>query len=129
MPETSTATLFERIGGMPAVHAAVDIFYGKVIRDERISHFFTHIDMERQAGKLKGFLAYALGAPIPYTGQSMQEAHRHMHLTEAHFGAVAGHLVATLEELNVPEALIAEVAALVSGTKADIVHPDHLHKT
>jgi hemoglobin len=32
-------TLFNCIGGMAAVNAAVDIFYGKVLADETISHF------------------------------------------------------------------------------------------
>ncbi len=106
---------------MPAVDAAVDRFYGKVIADERIAHFFRHIDMARQSGKLKGFLAYALGAPIPYTGKSMRDAHHHMQLTDAHFEAVAEHLVSTLQDLHVPESLIAEVVALVAGTRNDIV--------
>ncbi len=119
--ETKSSTLFERIGGMPAVEAAVDRFYGKVIADDRIAHFFRHIDMDRQSGKLKGFLAYALGAPIPYTGKSMREAHHHMQLTDMHFEAVAEQLVNTLQELHVPEILISEVVALVAGTRNDIV--------
>jgi hypothetical protein len=73
MEATLTKTLFERIGGMAAVNAAVDIFYNKVIEDDRISHFFRHIDMKVQSGKLKGFMAYAFGAPMQYSGKSMRE--------------------------------------------------------
>lgn len=114
-------SLFNRIGGMPAVNAAVDIFYNKVMQDARISHFFKYIDMSRQSGKLRTFLAYAFGAPMKYSGQSMHAAHQHMHITEEHFQAVAGHLVATLEELNVPESLINEVVAIALSVKGDIV--------
>ena len=32
-------SLYERIGGAPAVKAAVDIFYGKVLKDDRIARF------------------------------------------------------------------------------------------
>ena len=38
-------TLFDRIGGMVAVNAAVDIFYPKVLADETLSHFFTNVNM------------------------------------------------------------------------------------
>jgi hemoglobin len=38
------------------------------------------------------------------------------------FTAVAGHLVATLEELNVPKPLIDEVVAVVLTTKDDILN-------
>lgn len=115
------ATLFARIGGMPAVNAAVDIFYRKVLADDAVAHFFTDIPMQAQSGKLKAFLAYAFGAPLHYSGKSMHDAHAYMHIDEAQFNAVAGHLVATLQELNVPEDLINEVATIAMSTKADIV--------
>jgi hemoglobin len=51
----------------------------------------------------------------------MRDAHHHMQLTDAHFEAVAEHLVSTLQDLHVPESLIAEVVALVAGTRNDIV--------
>ena len=81
----TSASLFDRIGGMAAVNAAVDIFYSKVTADPIVAGFFSQIDMERQAGKLKAFLAYAFGAPMKYSGKSMRKAHRRMNLQEAHF--------------------------------------------
>ena len=39
-------TLFNRIGGMASVNAAVDIFYCKVLADETISHFFANTPMK-----------------------------------------------------------------------------------
>ncbi len=79
--------------------------------------------MKRQSGMLKGFMAYAFGAPTRYDGRSMKEAHQHMHLTQEHFDAVAGHLVATLQELNVPQTLIQEVVDIVMTTKSDVINP------
>jgi hemoglobin len=114
-------TLFEKIGGMNAVNAAVDIFYTKVLEDETIKHFFKFTEMKSQAGKQKAFLAYAFGAPLAYTGKSLREAHSGMNLTEAHFNAVASHLIATLKELNVAQNLIDEVVAIVMTTKNDLL--------
>ena len=114
-------SLFNRIGGMDAVNAAVDIFYTKVLADESINGFFKNTDMVRQAGKQKAFLAYAFGAPMAYTGKNMREAHKGMNLTQAHFDAVVGHLVATLEELNVEQELIDEVVKVCSTTKEDVL--------
>ncbi len=114
-------TLFEKIGGMDAVNAAVDIFYKKVLKDESINHFFTSTDMKTQSAKQKAFLAYAFGAPLAYTGKNMRDAHAHMDLTEAHFGSVATHLVETLQELNVPQNLIDEVLTIAVSTKDDVL--------
>lgn len=113
--------LFERIGGMDAVDAAVNIFYNKVLADESIRHFFTNTDMKTQAGKQKAFLAYAFGCPMGYTGKSMRDAHAGMNITEAHFGSVATHLVTSMEELNVPQNIIDEVVTIALSVKGDIV--------
>jgi hemoglobin len=120
-------SLFERIGGMNAVHAAVDIFYKKVMADSSINHFFKHIDIHTQSGKMKTFLAYAFGAPMAsYSGKSMREAHRHMNINEEHFHGVAGHLVATLQELQVDQNLIDEMVGVALSTKDDVL--GHYHK-
>lgn len=119
---TTSQTLFTRIGGMNAVDAAVDLFYSKVMMDDRINHFFFHIDMTKQSGKMKAFLAFAFGAPFPYPGLAMREAHQHMHLTEEHFNAVAEHLVSTLKELTVPQPLIDEVVMVAMSVKDDVLN-------
>ena len=49
-------TLYERLGGEKAVTAAVKMFYLKVLADERISEFFTDINMHKQIEKQKEFL-------------------------------------------------------------------------
>lgn len=116
------ATLFERLGGKAAVNAAVDIFYQKVMADPRINHFFTTVDMPRQIAKQKVFLTYAFGGAPNYSGKSMREAHKHLPLKEEHFNAVAGHLQATLQELNVPQDLQKEVMAIAASTHDDVLN-------
>ena len=115
-------SVFEQIGGQAAVDAAVDIFYRRVLSDPVISHFFDSVDMDRQIGKQKAFLTMAFGGPNKYTGKDMREAHKHMKLTEQHFGAVAGHLQGTLEELNVPANLLAEVMKIAASTHDDVLN-------
>ena len=119
---TIMASVFEQIGGSIAVDAAVDIFYRKVLSDPVISHFFDTVDMDRQIGKQKAFLTMAFGGPNGYSGKDMRNAHRHMRLTEEHFQAVATHLLATLQELNVPQHLIDEVMKIAASTHDDVLN-------
>jgi len=114
-------TLFERIGGMDAVDATVDIFYSKVLADDSINHFFAKTRIKTQARKQKAFLAYAFGCPMGYTGKSMKRAHARMDINEDHFEAVITHLISALDELNVPQNLIDEVVEIAMGVKGDIV--------
>ena len=116
--------LYEEIGGAPAVDAAVDIFYRKVLRDERIKGFFTGVDMARQAAKQKSFLTMAFGGPNAYTGLDMRKGHAHLvqrGLTDLHFDAVVENLAATLRELKVADQLIAQVAAIAVSTRKDVL--------
>ena len=116
--------LFQRIGGEQAVNVAVDIFYRKVLADDRVNGFFDDVDMDRQAAKQKAFLTMAFGGPNHYTGADMRRGHAHLvarGLNDTHFDIIVDHLSATLRELNVPQDSIDEVAAICEGTRADIL--------
>lgn len=119
-----TASLYEKLGGTAAVDAAVDIFYRKVLSDDRINAFFEGVDMDRQAAKQKAFLTFAFGGPHNYTGKDMRTAHAHLvqrGLNDTHFNAVAENLKTTLEELSVPADLIAQVLAIAESTRNDVL--------
>lgn len=119
-----TPSLYDQLGGEAAVNAAVDIFYRKVLSDFRINRFFDSSDMERQAAKQRAFLTMAFGGPNNYTGTDMRTAHARfvkMGLDDSHFDAVMEHLIGTLQELNVPENLIAQVDAIAESTRNDVL--------
>jgi hemoglobin len=120
-PKAETS-LYERIGGEAAVNAAVDLFYKKVLVDERINQFFDTVDMESQHVKQKAFLTMVFGGPNSYSGKDMREAHKHMSLTEEHFNAVAENLVATLKELGVAEDDINSIVTIALSVKDDVLN-------
>jgi len=116
--------LYEQIGGEAAVNAAVDIFYRKVLADDRINQFFEGVDMDNQAAKQKAFLTVAFGGPNNYSGKDMRDGHAHLvarGLNDTHFDAVMENLGATLKELNVPDELIAKAAAIAESTRNDVL--------
>ncbi len=119
---TEQRTLFDRLGGEAAIDTAVDIFYRKVLQDDRISRFFDSVDMERQHVKQKAFLTMAFGGPNHYTGEDMRAAHAGMNLTEEHFNAVMEHLSSTLRELSADDKDIEEVAHIAEGVKDDVLN-------
>lgn len=117
-------SLFEQLGGVAAVDAAVDIFYRKVLSDDRINGFFDGVDMDKQAAKQKAFLTMAFGGPHNYTGLDMHRGHAHLverGLNDSHVDAVIENLGATLKELGVKDELIARVAAIAESTRDDVL--------
>lgn len=119
------STLFEKIGGEAAVDAAVDLFYAKVLADDRIKHFFEGVDMMKQADHQKKFLTYAFGGSSTYGGRGMRVAHQKlvddMGLNDSHFDAVMDNLGATLTELNVPAELIGEAAGIAESIRSEVL--------
>jgi len=121
---TTTTTLYEQLGGAPAIDKAVDIFYEKMIRDSRVKHFFEGTDMKAQAAKQKAFLRFVTGGPNKYTGKNMRDAHAHLipkGLNDSHVDVVIEHLGATLKELGVGDAQIQQVAALANSVRGDVL--------
>lgn len=118
-------SVYEQIGGAPAVRAAVDIFYDRILNDQTLVPFFSDISMDRQRAKQVAFLTMVFGGPSEYAGKDLREGHKHLvarGLNESHFNAVAGHLQATLQQLNVPPDLIATIMSTAASTKADVLN-------
>lgn len=125
MESVANPSLYEQLGGEPAVNAAVDVFYRKVLSDDRVSQFFDDVDMDRQIAKQKSFLTMAFGGPVAYTGKDMREGHASLvarGLNDSHVDAVIELLGESLQEVGAPPHLIAKVAAIAESARADVLN-------
>lgn len=117
--EGEMANLLERVGGQEAVNAAVHLFYAKVLADSELAPFFKDSNMERQHRSQAKFLASVMDGTASNVETYMRNAHRpfveKMNLNENHFGSVAGHLAATLEELGVDAETSGEILTAVAS--------------
>ena len=119
------ATLYDRLGGAPATIAAAELFYRKVLSDDRISHFFDDVDMDSQVAKQAAFLTMVFGGPNAYSGRDLRIAHARLvaqGLSDVHFDAVLENLTATLRELGVGEAETAEVAGIAESARPEVLN-------
>lgn len=117
-------SIYTDLGGGPAIAAALDHFYDKVLADERISGYFDQVNLDRLKTTQASFFAMALGGPSEYTGRDLKRAHRlprRQGLGEGHYHIFMSHFEDTLAELGVPEAKIAEVMAIAHTGKADVL--------
>ena len=115
-------SLFNQIGGKSAITATVDQFYERVLADPKLKEFFAGTKLTWLKRRQVAFFTQALGGPANYKGRDMTSAHAGLESRKADFGRVAGHLTHTLEELEVPKPLIAEVMAAVAPMADQIVN-------
>jgi hemoglobin len=117
----ASPSLYERLGGKPAITAVVDDFVGNVASDTRINQRFAGADIPRLKARLVDQVCEATGGPCKYTGASMRDAHKGMKITEAEFNALVEDLTKSLDKFKVPAREKGELLGALGGMKADIV--------
>lgn len=118
------ASIFEQIGGKPAVSAAVDGLYERLLADPVLAPYFADTDMERLKRHMRAFMAVALGGADLYAGRDMHSAHAGLDVTHDAFDRVVGHLVDTLVALGVPTELIQAIGDKLAPLRDAIVTVD-----
>jgi hemoglobin len=114
-------SLYDRLGGEPAVTAVVDIFYDRVLADPALAEYFEGIDLPRLKAHQRRFIGQALGSETPYGGRTMAAAHAHLGVNAQDFDRVVGHLAASLTDAGVDAPTIQTVARRLVPLKDEIV--------
>jgi hemoglobin len=114
-------SLYDRLGGQPAITAVVDDFIGNVAADTRINRRFAGSNLPRLKTMLADQICEASGGPCTYTGRSMRDAHAGMRITDAEFTALVEDLVKSLDKFKVPAPEKHELLAALGGMKPQIV--------
>lgn len=114
-------SLFELLGGAPAIEATVEEFYRRVMEDALLAPFFKVKRMPHLKQMQVDFFTQALGGGEVYEGPPMKEVHARFNITAEHFGRVAMHLQATLQHLGVENDLVNAVMSAVGPLSEDII--------
>lgn len=115
------ASLYDRLGGQPAIEAVVDQFIQNVAGDDRINSFFAKTDADNLARLLVEQICQASGGPCTYSGRDMKTTHAGLGIKDEHFGALVEDLIAALDQFKVPEREKNELLGLLGPMQSDIV--------
>lgn len=95
-------TLFDELGGEPALRRIIDRFVDRVFDDVMIGFFFRHASRDRLKAKEYEFAAEHLGAGVEYSGRPLSAAHARHPIMGGQFMRRLQILKETLEEFAVP---------------------------
>ena len=116
------SSLYDRLGGKPAIDAVVEGMYVKIFSDPELSDFFKKTDKGHQKDMQSQFLTYATGGSSEWHGKSMKDAHKGRGIQNKEFDLVFAHVVSTMKELEVPEDLIEEVGKVLETVRDDCTY-------
>jgi len=117
----ASESLYDRLGGQPAITAVVDDFLGNVAADIRINGRFANANLPRLKIRLVELIAAGSGGPQKYSGRDMKSAHQGMNITVAEFGALVEDLGKSLDKFKVPAKEKGELLAILGPMQGDIV--------
>jgi hemoglobin len=121
MESKPEASLYDRLGGQPAITAVVDDFVGNVAADSRINGYFARANVPHLKAMLVDQICEASGGPCKYTGRDMKSAHASMGIGDPQFNALVEDLVKSLDRFKVPAREKNELLAALGSMKGDIV--------
>jgi hemoglobin len=116
------STIYDEIGGAPAVTAVVDAFYERLVADDDLSAYFAGKDMARLKAHQRALVTVALGGTSEeYKGKMMHPAHAGLAITNEAFDKVLDHLLAVLTDVGVPAVTSAKILAILEPLRTDVV--------
>ena len=116
-------TIYDEIGGAPAVDAVVEAFYQRLLADPDLLSYFEGRDMTRLKAHQRALVTVALGGTSEeYTGKMMHPAHAGMAITNEAFDKVLDHLEAVLAGAGVAPVTTAKILAILQPLRTDVVH-------
>lgn len=118
---TTATSMYERVGGGPAVRLVVHKLYQLILADDQLQPYFQGVSLERLEGHMADLIAQTLGGPESYTGGELAVVHADLKITGAHYDRVADYVAAALLIAHAPRDIVAAVGDVLGGLKDQIV--------
>lgn len=130
---TAPKTLYDRLGGLPAVSAVVDQFIANVVAESmtansNLRRTFTPLLQSNNKYRVDALrnhlidqIGQAAGGPLTYKGLSMPAAHQGMNITDVEFNALVAELGKAMTSKGVPTAQQTEVVNILAPLRSSIV--------
>lgn len=120
-----STSLLARVGGRRALDRIVEALYRGVLSDPVLAPAFAGLDTERIKAHQRRFLAQVFGGGDAPEASLLRRVHARVvaqhALQDRHFDAVIGHLRDALQRCGNDQALTAEVLAIATATRDDVL--------
>jgi hemoglobin len=120
-------SLYEKLGGGPAVFALVAEFYRRVLADPELSPYFRELSQERLINHQADFLTQVLGGPAAQE-IDLTAAARPLAIRDSDFRLLLNHLGDALRLRGIADADHEAVLNVVTGFRLQIVESRSAHR-
>ena len=124
---TSSAKLWDALGGEPVLAKVVDRFVDLATTDPKVNYSrggrYPINDATLGFSKRAAlqFISAATGGPYSYSGKAIREIHAGMNISDQEFDAITADFRQALEENGVSQELVQLAVGMVNATRSEIV--------
>jgi hemoglobin len=115
-------TLYDQLGGRAGVEAITENLLDAFAVDSQVAPLFAHVDIRRLKRVFADYLCQTADGPCRYTGDSMEEVHRGMHINEAMFNRVVEDLITAMDREHVPVPVQNRLIARLAPTRSEMLY-------
>jgi hemoglobin len=121
MKRTMTQSLYERLGGAPAIAAIARDIVALHRKNPLIRTRFEVVDVEALETHVRTFIGAGTGGPEAYEGRDMPSAHKGMNLNERELVAAIDDVLLALRNNGVGEGEQNEMLAILYSLKDEVL--------
>lgn len=118
----SNTTLYEELGGAPAVEKIVDNFIAEIGYSKTIVKHFEETNLDRFRAKMIEHMCEVSAGPCKYTGDTMLQTHQNRHITESEFNQTVDLLINALNKAGIPHTTQNKLLARLAPMRSDIIY-------
>ena len=115
-------SVYQQLGGQPKVEEIVDNFITEIEFDPRMFEFFKDSDIDRFREKMIEHLCLLTGGPCEYTGDTMEQVHAGMNITESDFNHGVDLFINAMNKAGVPHRIQNKVLAVMAPTRKEMIY-------
>ena len=115
------ASLYERLGGLPALTAVADRTLDRAVVDPRTKRPFEGVKLKPLKESIVAHLCHITGGPCKYDGPTIDKAHKGLAITSAEFDAMDQILGETLDQFKVGAREKSELQQILGALKHKVV--------
>ncbi|WP_299081070.1 group 1 truncated hemoglobin [uncultured Paraglaciecola sp.] len=119
---SNNSSIYQQLGGQPKVEEIVDNFITEIEYDAVMFEFFKDSDIDRFREKLIEHLCLLTNGPCKYTGDTMEQVHAGMNITEADFNHGVDLFINAMTKADVPHPIQNKVLAEMIHTRDQMIY-------
>ena len=119
---SNSESLYDSLGGKPTVAEIVDNFIDEIQYDQTILPYFEGSDIDRFRRKLEEQICAVSNGPCTYTGDTMEQVHAGMAITERDFNRTVDLLINAMNKAGVSHRLQNRLLARLAPMREDMLY-------